>query len=653
MLAGQLVARRYLLDRPLGAGGRGVVWLATDRRLKRPVALKRAHIDGDLTRRAQRRMREEATNAARVPHPHVITLMDVAFDRERRKGGSEVVCWLVMEYLEARTLAQLLHEKGPLSPRRAVHIAAQLASALEALHGRGLVHGDIKPGNVLVTAGDAVKVIDFGSARFEGEEMARAETGVVDGTPAYMAPEAVWGAQPTRAADVFSLGATLYAALVGTSPYGTGETPQAMASAVRGYRQPPPACERLPVPGLAGLLAADPERRPTVAEARLLLLDAPAAGAEQAGESRGPSVRPRDMRLVLRTPPVPSPDGASVDARHGAAPGGRSRWCRRRAAAWVAGLAVAALAILSLIPLLDGDQGTTEPPADPEATAAPTSVVGVPTTADPCSLVDPAPLGDFGWAQLDRDHGNFDRCDVLIELPNGTEVDVLVDLANPPAPEDRSGLEQRGWVGVRPMPGDNRECGRYLLLADGYWLWLAARNWDERPVDLCAIADVATDYAVARLNAGTGQIARRSGPFPEESLARQDACALIERETFADVIPGLDPTRFDVGVGNWSCEWGGNGEDYFIALDFDRADFLEPDDGQATQLGGYTGALLPEGDGVGTCVAQLEYRPYVDDEGAEAVEKLHLTLSGPGSADALCQVARDLLTAAGTSLPRL
>ncbi|HZE37255.1 MAG TPA: serine/threonine-protein kinase, partial [Stackebrandtia sp.] len=204
------MAGRYRIDRQLGSGGNGVVWRATDQRLHRQVALKQA-LSNDSVGVGERvaRLKREAEILARLNHPYVVTLFDVVC--------SDNVWWLVMEYATGHSLA----EQGRLSVEQAAAVGVQLANALEALHAKGILHRDIKPANVLISDDGRAKLGDFGISRdVRGAATLTATDGLFAGTPGYLAPEVAQGDEPSEASDVFSLGATLFAAVEGESPFG-------------------------------------------------------------------------------------------------------------------------------------------------------------------------------------------------------------------------------------------------------------------------------------------------------------------------------------------------------------------------------------------------------------------------------------------------
>ncbi|WP_433265668.1 serine/threonine-protein kinase [Actinosynnema sp. CS-041913] len=279
---------RYRLGERIGAGAMGIVWRAHDPVLDREVAVKQlrwpdlAPAEAEV---AKARAMREARNAARLHHPHAITVFDVVVQDDRP--------WLVMEYLSARSLSELLAEQGPLSPAEAARICGHVAQALAAAHAAGIAHRDVKPSNVLIGHDGAVKLTDFGISRATGDGTLT-ESGMITGTPAYLAPEVARGEVPGRAADVFSLGATLYAATEGRSPYGTSDNSLALIyRAANGEIEPPTRAGPLTAV-LTRLLAVDPAQRPTAADtARLLANPHPQPNRPANPHPNRPADRPR------------------------------------------------------------------------------------------------------------------------------------------------------------------------------------------------------------------------------------------------------------------------------------------------------------------------------------------------------------------------
>jgi serine/threonine protein kinase len=259
----RLVAGRYRLGRRIGSGAMGVVWQAMDERLHRTVAVKQLLQQPGLSaaqaEEGRLRSMREGRIAARLQHPNAITVYDVVDD-----DGQP---WLVMEYLPSKSLAAVLDEQLTLPPQEAARIGAEVATALVAAHAAGIVHRDIKPANVLLGDDGSVKITDFGISRAVGDVTVTA-TGMLAGTPAYLAPEVAKGMEPTAASDVFSLGSTLYICVEGHSPFGLSENTLALLHAVAAGKITPPRQAGPLTALLMRLLRTEPEERPTVTAAK-------------------------------------------------------------------------------------------------------------------------------------------------------------------------------------------------------------------------------------------------------------------------------------------------------------------------------------------------------------------------------------------------
>lgn len=278
MTTDRLVAGRYRLTDPIGTGAMGVVWRALDIRLQRTVAVKQVllgpHLSPAAAKEARMRALREGRIAARLHHPNAITVFDVA-DEDNQP-------WLVMEYMDAPSLAVRLAGERTLPPREVARIGAQAAGALAAAHDAGIVHRDVKPANLLVADNGTVKITDFGISRAAGDVTVTA-TGLLAGTPAYLSPEVARGENPEPASDVFALGSTLYAAATGRPPFGEGDNPLAVLHAVAGGKVAEPEGVGELGPVLMRLLEPDPAERPTMREAQRLLTDV------AAGRGPGPA----------------------------------------------------------------------------------------------------------------------------------------------------------------------------------------------------------------------------------------------------------------------------------------------------------------------------------------------------------------------------
>ncbi|MFL6110665.1 MAG: serine/threonine-protein kinase [Catenulispora sp.] len=289
----QLIAGRYRLTAEIGGGAMGVVWRARDEVLGREVAVKElrpdAGMSGAQVKQSHLRARREGRIAARLQHPNAVTIYDVA-EHDGRP-------YLIMEFVPSSTLADILATGTVLTPAEVARIGAQLASALAAAHDVGIVHRDIKPGNVLMTNNGTVKLTDFGISRATGDATVTS-TGEILGTPAYTAPEVAQGHDVDFPADVFSLGATLYAAVEGSPPF--GDEVNAMAVLLRVVRNEirPPRRAGMLTDTVLGMLSPEPADRPTMREARQALEALSTSPLPVAGVAVGSQL------TVEPTPPV-------------------------------------------------------------------------------------------------------------------------------------------------------------------------------------------------------------------------------------------------------------------------------------------------------------------------------------------------------------
>jgi hypothetical protein len=604
--AGQVIVGRYRLDEQIGAGGMGTVWRATDQELDRVVAMKRAHsVDGDDT--GSGRLRYEARIAAGFQHPNIVTVFDVVTEAVDNKAGDR---WLVMEYVPSRSLAEILAERRTLPPAQVAHLGEQIAAALGAVHEKGVVHGDIKPGNVLVTTSGVAKLTDFGVSRTVWGEITLTSTGPVMGTPAYLAPEVMDGQQPTTAADVFSLGATMFAAVEGVPPFGSGENALvALRRAALGDVEPFRLAGPLQ-PLLATMLAREPDSRPGAEPARRLL--------HEIVTDRGTSA-----------------------AHSVAVPGPRKRLPKRMIAIGAAVLVVAALAVGFLV---------TRPSAQPAA--ARSATIGDPRTADPCGLMNPSTLSRFGSADLDPAYGNFDRCDVLVQAGGGT-VDVEDQFQTSAAADPLPGSVQRvGSVGVvrGTLDTGNEECLRTIVLTDQNRIVVSAQvKSDKSTADLCAMAESATTTAIGVLN--KSGVPRRTTPSDPHSLSTVDACHLLNAGDLA-VVPGIDATQADAGFGDWDCSWSSNSTNTTVDVRFDRNSPLTAADGTPIQVGSRPAFVMPADDGPGTCAVEIEHRTYTDANADQISEIVRVTVQGGSQLQSqLCGTATQLANSTAAKLP--
>ncbi|MEU6170374.1 serine/threonine-protein kinase [Streptantibioticus parmotrematis] len=324
--AGRVLGGRYRVTRTLGRGGMGVVGRAVDEVLGREVAVKilRAYTDASPHELADlcERMRREAQAAARIRHAGVVTVHDVIEDQ-----GLPVI---VMELVDGPSLDDVLAERGTLDPREAAGIGARLMDALAAAHRAGVLHRDVKPGNVLLERGGRVVLTDFGIASVEagGEEAVSKLTrsGELVGSLDYLPPERAQGHEPGPASDIWSLGMTLYAAVEGASPF---RRPSVLSTLTAIVSDPLPEPRRAGAltPVLRALMAKEPQDRPDAERARELLEAVAAGDTMDLSQYSSPAPAPAGAfgPPPARTPPAPpAPGGYAAPAGPPAQPSGRA-----------------------------------------------------------------------------------------------------------------------------------------------------------------------------------------------------------------------------------------------------------------------------------------------------------------------------------------
>jgi serine/threonine protein kinase len=298
-----VIAGRYELEREVGRGGMGAVWLAEDTVLGRRVAVKKVGVSPGGSSPDLERAEREARLAARLNHAHSVAVFDLVTDDDGQ--------WLVMEYVEGTTLAGLVKEAGALPPERATHLLQQAADALAAAHAAGIVHRDVKPSNMLVDEQDHVKLSDFGIAKADADP-SLTQTGLVTGSPAYLAPEVASGRPATDASDVWSLGASLYHALAGRPPYEVGDN--LMGTLYQIVHEEPPRLEDAGwlAPLLESTMTHDPAARWSMAQVRDYLAAGPAASrALPFPAAAAPATA---ATQTLRAAPAPTPDPTPTPA---------------------------------------------------------------------------------------------------------------------------------------------------------------------------------------------------------------------------------------------------------------------------------------------------------------------------------------------------
>jgi eukaryotic-like serine/threonine-protein kinase len=570
-----VIADRYRLVEVIGADGMGTIWLADDLRAHRQVAFKRpltvgAGVRADLER--------EAEIARKIAHPNVVAVYEVVGD------GDD--CWLAMEYFPATNLAG----KGVLPPREVAAIGAQVAAALAVAHAADVVHRDVAPGNILVADDGTAKVTDFGISAWRAATITG--SGKVSGTAAYVSPEVADGGCATAASDMFSLGATLFAAAEGEPPFGTGD-PEACLRRIRSGRGEIAVRAGALKPVLDALLQRDQAARPTATQTKELL-DKVATGQQVPA---WPGVKRRPRVLLM------------------------------------AAAAVAVIALLLIVVVR---------PWESEAGGPARTVLGDPRTADPCSVADAAVLGRFGEATLDQNHGAFNRCDVLIAVSGDDKIDVVFQFESPVTTEPNGPTRV-----VRQAPArDSDGCDIALTLADRAVLAITARSDDDVDTDFCQVADVAADHAENVLRQYQ-RVPRRPTVDPR-SLANVNACDLLKPSDLTGAYAGVTPSP---GFGGWMCRWVSPAG--AVRVIFDRNDPESAREGTHTQLSGRDVYVEPEGYGEFTCAAKVFHLRYQDRYGDTHVELALVVVEGADPVTDLCQVAGAFAVPVAARLPAL
>ncbi len=575
-----LIAGRYRVERQIGAGGMGAVWLAIDQETAESVALKRAH-----GVQYERQLQREARIVRDIHHPRIVALHDVV----THAGES----WLVMEYVPSRDLAAIIAADGVLPVADVARIGAQVADALHVLHSNGIVHGDVSPGNILITESGDAKLTDFGVSRAIWSDGTMTTGGLVPGTPAYLAPEVARGDRRTPASDIFSLGATLYAALEGSSPLGAGDNPLTLVwRAASGHISAPTAG---PLgQSLSAMLQPEPARRPDAAAA---------AAALTTMDSRKPGAK-------------------------------------RKRTVSIAAAAVVVVAVVSTI------LATTVFSSSPPKNAA---TIGDERTADPCALVDQLAVKQFGSTSISTDYGNFNRCDVLLSKGGNDLADVEVSLEAGPPPDRQKGdtTKRVGAITEVNSRGDGQQCDRLLLLRDGNYADVDAKLTSDQSMDVCKAATLEAEQVASVLN--KGPVPRRKQPWPHGSLATVDACSLLDNNTLAR-IPGFPRNNADPDFAHWSCFWGNGSVSGQVWYDHDYV--LTSHDGQKVVLHGRTTFIVPRYDGDDSCTARIVFRSYVNADGSHRDELVDVEATGPRPVNQLCNDVRTMASTVATRLPK-
>ncbi|WKV72311.1 serine/threonine protein kinase [Streptomyces sp. PCS3-D2] len=388
---GAVLAGRYRLVEPIGRGGMGKVWRAHDELLHRTVAVKEltaglyvAQADRDVM---HARTQKEARAAARIQHPAVVTVHDVLEHDDRP--------WIVMEYIDGPSLADAAKAAGRIEPREAARIGLHVLGALRAAHAVGVLHRDVKPGNVLLAKDGRVLLTDFGIAAIEGDSSIT-RTGEIVGSIDYLAPERVTGGIPDPSSDLWSLGATLYTAVEARSPFRRTSPISSLQAVVN---DEPPALRQAGVlgPVITSLLRKDPTERPSAEEAERMLLEAMegrepraahayvptrAVTSEELSPAQDQSEEQAPREEVAQTAPLPEPAVPGTAAAPAAVPVDRDGgWVKRAAVVALVAALLGGGGVFGVLKYTGGAGGESDPDRVVSSTGGPSGDDGKPQEA--------------------------------------------------------------------------------------------------------------------------------------------------------------------------------------------------------------------------------------------------------------------------------
>jgi serine/threonine protein kinase len=439
MLAGEserLLAGRYRLRAVIGRGGMGAVWRARDELLNRDVAVKEivwpAQLDAEEREMARRRAVREAQLAARVRHPNVVGVYDIVEEGDRPS--------IVMELVPFRSLRDAVAEDGPMTPAEAARVGLSVLAALRAVHEVGVVHRDVKPANILLGPEGRVVLADFGIAK-AADSPALTISGVLLGSPSYLAPERARGGRAGAAADMWALGASLFAAVEGHPPFERDGVLASLTAVVADELEPSPHAGPL-WPVIEGLLLKDPAARLDAAGAEQMLHgiaapDAPSPTEPDHAQEPDPALRPDPA-------PEPDPTPGNTAVARDRAPG-RSR----RFGAGLAALAAIAVIVAGITMALSRPPGHhAAPRPTPRASApasqpAPAGRASSPSAAAPPATSSPSAALPAGYYRFTNSTGfsigvprgwqiSHDGHYVYIRDPANSGIFLLIDQSDQP-----------------------------------------------------------------------------------------------------------------------------------------------------------------------------------------------------------------------------
>lgn len=605
MAPGDIIGGQYQLVEKLGEGGQGEVWRAVHLEHGWTHALKRTRATAEID---VMRLKQEALRAQRVQHKNVVKVFGFI-----EPSTAEDEPWMIMEYIPG----ERLRDRGVLAEGEVANIGAQLAEGLAAIHRAGLLHRDINPGNVMITPDGVAKLIDLGITKDLHGETTVVGDGKVAGTPGYLAPEAVSKGMVNQQADIFALGATLYFALTGRTPYGMPRVEDLMERANQGLVQHL-TMEREIDPLINRMIGVKPKTRPSLER----ISDELVWFARDPSEARERRRRP-DRRTVRK-----AAIGAGALLAVGALGWG----------GWQVAGALGTPTTPAAEPSESSSARTTAQSSD--ADEGPGSI-GKERTADPCSLLSTEPLSAYGEVQVDTDYDRPSYCNAFVLEPSGAEINLSVSLWRDEG--DLTGKpEKAGAVEVvRDTESSVDECHAEILLPDGdHTIDIDAEEIEgTRAKDICGTVEKTIDHAVGVLNAGV--VPRRKEAIDPGSLDAMNACELLADGTPAASRPAEGERWVDFG--EWDCGWELNDDlELHVWLEHNE-DAYTDDDGRKVVVSGKDAYVMDDWWQDDSCLVTMILGEHPDPEGGgPTTDMIRVMLVGNGKAtmEQMCQQAR-------------
>ncbi len=648
----------YRIEALIGRGGAGVVYRATQLRLQRRAAVKLLAPGLATDAEYRQRFEREARLAAALEHPHIVPVYD--------SGFADGVLYLTMRYIDGPNLATAVRDNGPMDLHRTCNLLTGIAEALDSAHHAGLVHRDVKPANVLLTAANPstghryAYLCDFGIARHVVSDSTLTATGQFLGTVSYCAPEQLQRQPVDGRTDQYALACVAYYCLTGRAPFAGGD-PAGVMFAHIGAAPPQASTHNPDLPSavddvLARALAKQPTDRfgncTTFIQA---LASAIGSTAPPRSSPRGhpvPTTDPTDTALPE--------EAATTQIRPPLArPTSRSRLRRTLLLLGIPAFAViVAVTALWLLPATTNS--ATSPPAtaqpSPATSTDPTVPISDPRLADPCALLSPEHFSASGTVVTGPAINEFfSRCTLVLSLSTGATVSVHATFGALNGRRIDARAEQPGSLPIRRFAASKPGCPRSIVLSDQHMVDISV-DVSAGSADACAIADLGTTHAIKNL-VERGVQYLPSVASDAHSLRRLHACALLDDESLRRV-PSLDPTRRAESFGGWECTWGNDDDAGFkppsVFVDFQWTGRRTVHESDRLIRAGGRDVYIRTRNGPNdytTCQAFIVHRNRPFSNGAQAQENVVISVFADLRVAEQCKLAEDFASIVVSRLP--